>query len=113
MGKKEKEHRKKVTVRNAKLKQQKSAMQKAFDQLLKSQMDKLIEEQNLKVEMSGNNLNFEVVEEKTFDHALSLKPDPEKSKMIENLTIEDREIDINVDMPGEFVEYKEKEKTEK
>jgi hypothetical protein len=91
MGKKEKEHRKKVAARNEKIKQKKSAMQKAFDLLLKTQMDKMIEENNLNVEMSGNNLNFEVVEEKTFDHALSFQPNPEKSKLIENLFVDNAE----------------------
>ena len=37
MGKKAKEHRKKVAARNAKINQKKSAMQKTFDLLLKNQ----------------------------------------------------------------------------
>ena len=37
MGKKAKEHRAKVAKRNAKIKQQKSGMQKAFDLLLQEQ----------------------------------------------------------------------------
>ena len=42
MGKKAKEHRKKVANRNAKIKQQKSGMQKAFDLLVKQQIENMI-----------------------------------------------------------------------
>ena len=42
MGKKAKEHRKKVAARNAKISQKKSAMQKAFDIIIK-QLDQMAE----------------------------------------------------------------------
>ena len=41
MGKAAKEHRKKVAKRNAKIKQEKAGMQKAFDMLLQQQLEKL------------------------------------------------------------------------
>jgi hypothetical protein len=41
MGKKEKEHRKKVAARNQKLKAQKNAMQKMFDASMKQQLEDL------------------------------------------------------------------------
>ena len=41
MGKKTKEHRKKVAARNQKLTAQKSAMQKIFDQSMRQQLEDL------------------------------------------------------------------------
>ena len=41
MGKKTKEHRKKVAARNQKLTAQKSAMQKVFDQSMRQQLEEL------------------------------------------------------------------------
>jgi len=41
MGKKTKEHRKKVAARNQKLTAQKSAMQKMFDQSMRQQLEDL------------------------------------------------------------------------
>lgn len=41
MGKKAKEHRKKVAARNQKITAQKSAMQKMFDQSMKQQLEDL------------------------------------------------------------------------
>jgi hypothetical protein len=41
MGKNAKEHRKKVAARNQKLKAQKTAMQKMFDESMKKQLEEL------------------------------------------------------------------------
>jgi preprotein translocase subunit SecA len=41
MGKKEKEHRKKVEVRNQKINAQKNAMQKILDESMKKQLEEL------------------------------------------------------------------------
>ena len=41
MGKKEKEHRKKVEARNQKINAQKNAMQKIFDESMKKQLEDL------------------------------------------------------------------------
>lgn len=41
MGKKEKEHRKKVAARNQKLKSQQGAMQKLFTESMKTQIEEL------------------------------------------------------------------------
>ena len=62
MGKKAKEHRKKVEKRNAKIKQQKSGMQKAFDLLMKEQIEKMKNNDNLNVSLSGQPLTFNVLE---------------------------------------------------
>ena len=67
MGKAAKEHRKKVAKRNAKVKEQKSGMQKAFDLLMKQQIDAMANEENLKAQIGDQDLNFEVVEEKRLD----------------------------------------------
>lgn len=82
MGKKAKEHRKKVAKRNAKIKQQKSGMQKAFERLIEEQMTKLREEQELNAKLGEQELNFEVVDEKVVDHAFSFIPNPEESAKI-------------------------------
>ena len=82
MGKAAKEHRKKVAKRNAKIKQQKSGMQKAFERLIEEQMTKLREEQELNAKLGEQELNFEVVDEKVVDHAFSFIPNPEESAKI-------------------------------
>ena len=81
MGKKAKEHRKKVAKRNATIKQKKSAMQKAFDMLIQQQLDKLKQE-DVKVESGGQEVNFEVVEEKVIEHAFKFTPNEEESAKI-------------------------------
>jgi hypothetical protein len=116
MGKKSKEHRVKVAKRNAKIKQQKSGMQKTFDILLQEQTKKLKNDE-MKVEIQGNDINYEVVEHKTIDHAFKFTPNEEESAKINKefepeydsveYTIEDREIDVDTDMAGEFVKYEE------
>ena len=83
MGKKAKEHRKKVAKRNAKIKQQKSAMQKAFDKLLKAQMDEMISKENTQVSVGDKKMDFEIlgeIEDKQDVVRLSL--DPEESAKI-------------------------------
>jgi hypothetical protein len=65
MGKREKEHRKKVAKRNAKLNQQKSAIQRKFDELLKAQTQKLTGNEEMNVDLDGKSLNFEVVDKIT------------------------------------------------
>ena len=56
MGKKAKEHRAKVAKRNARLAQQKSGMQKAFDMLIQQQLEKLKEDE-LKAQVGEQELN--------------------------------------------------------
>jgi hypothetical protein len=82
MGKKAKEHRAKVAKRNAKIQQQKSAMQKAFDSLLKSQMDEMINNENTTVSLSGQSFGFEVLNESVVEDGITLSIDPEKSQQI-------------------------------
>lgn len=67
MGKKAKEHRQKVAKRNAKIKQQKSAMQKAFDALLKAQVEEFKNKENAQVKLGDKDLNFEVLEEEILE----------------------------------------------
>jgi hypothetical protein len=81
MGKKAKEHRRKVEARNARIKQQKSGMQKAFDMLLKQEIERLKQE-DVKVEAGGQEVNFEVVEEKVIEHAFKFTPNEEESAKI-------------------------------
>lgn len=81
MGKKAKEHRKKVAKRNVKLAQQKSGMQKAFDMLVQQQIEKLKEDE-LKAQVGENEINMEVIEDRVVDHAFSFIPNPEESAKI-------------------------------
>jgi hypothetical protein len=81
MGKREKEHRKKVANRNVRLKQQKSGMQKAFDMLVQQQLEKLKEDE-LKVQVGDKEINMEIVEDRVIDHAFSFIPNPEESAKI-------------------------------
>jgi hypothetical protein len=52
MGKKDKEHRKKVEARNQRIKSQQSSMQKLFNEAMKQQLEKLKEQKE--GEMSGD-----------------------------------------------------------
>jgi hypothetical protein len=99
MGKKDKEHRSKVAKRNAKVKEQKSGMQKAFDLLMKQQIDAMANEENLKAQIGDQELNFEVVEEKTIDHAFKFTPNEEESQKI------NKEFEGNVSFKEENPEF--------
>jgi hypothetical protein len=81
MGKAAKEHRKKVAKRNAKIKQQKSGMQKAFDMLVQQQLEKLKNDE-VKVEAGGQGVNFDIVEQKVVEHAFKFTPNEEESAKI-------------------------------
>jgi hypothetical protein len=81
MGKAAKAHRKKVEKRNAKIKQQKSGMQKAFDMLLKQQLENLKEEE-LKAQVGEQDIKMEVVDDRVIDHAFSFIPNAEESEKI-------------------------------
>ena len=91
MGKKAKEHRKKVAKRNVKLAQQKSGMQKAFDMLIQEQLNKLKEEE-LSAQVGDQKLDMSVVEEKIVEHAFKFTPNPEESAKI-NKEFEDTQIE--------------------
>jgi hypothetical protein len=83
MGKEAKKHRAKVAKRNAKVKEQKSGMQKAFDLLMKQQIDAMAnEEKDFTIENKGQEVNFEVVEDKTIEHAFKFTPNEEASAKI-------------------------------
>ena len=90
MGKAEKEHRKKVAKRNAKLAQQKSGMQKAFDMLIQEQLNKL-KENELTAQIGEQELDMSVVEEKIVEHAFKFTPNPEESAKI-NKEFEETEV---------------------
>jgi membrane-bound lytic murein transglycosylase MltF len=90
MGKAAKEHRKKVAKRNAKLAQQKSGMQKAFDMLIQEQLNKL-KENELTAQIGEQELDMSVVEEKIVEHAFKFTPNPEESAKI-NKEFEETEV---------------------
>lgn len=96
MGKKAKEHRKKVAKRNEKLKQQKSGMQKAFDMLLKQQLEK-IKKDDLTVQVGDKPMDMSIVDDRIVDTPFSFIPNPEESKKINK----------------EFEEINQEENTEK
>ena len=81
MGKKAKEHRAKVAKRNARLAQQKSGMQKAFDMLIQQQLENLKEEE-ITAQVGDQELNMSIVEDKIVEHAFKFTPNPEQSAKI-------------------------------
>jgi hypothetical protein len=90
MGKKAKEHRRKVAKRNSVLAQKKSGMQKAFDMLIQEQLNKLKEEE-LSAQVGDQQLDMSVVEEKIVEHAFKFTPNPEESAKI-NKEFEETEV---------------------
>jgi hypothetical protein len=81
MGKNAKEHKKRVAKRNARLAQQKSAMQKAFDTLLQQQLNKL-DDNELKVETNGKEMNFQLVDDDVINQGFKFVPNEEESSKI-------------------------------
>jgi hypothetical protein len=95
MGKAAKAHRAKVQKRNRKIAQERSGMQKAFDLIMKNQMDLLQNKDELNVSVGNQEMGFEVIEEKQIDHAFQYTPNPDASKLIsqqfQDQTIEETE----------------------
>ena len=81
MGKKAKEHRKKVAARNAKIKQQKSGMQKIVDRMIQEQLNKMKEEES-KVANGATQMDFQVVEDRVIENAFKFTPNEEESAKI-------------------------------
>ena len=92
MGKKAKEHRAKVAKRNARIKQEKTAMQKAFDKLLQEQLEKLKSEE-MTAMVGDQEVKMEMVEDRVIDHAFKFIPNAEESakinKEFEDVIVED------------------------
>ena len=92
MGKKAKEHRAKVAKRNARIKQEKTAMQKAFDKLLQEQLEKLKSEE-VTAMVGDQEVKMEMVEDRVIDHAFKFIPNDEESakinKEFEDVIVED------------------------
>jgi hypothetical protein len=82
MGKAAKAHRAKVQKRNRKMAQERSGMQKAFDLIMKNQMDLLQNKDEMNVKVGDQEMGFEVIEEKQVDHAFQYQPNPDASKLI-------------------------------
>ena len=66
-------------------------MQKAFDLLLQQQIENMKEEQ-LKAQAGDTDLNFEIVEERTVDHAFNFVPNEEESTKI-NKEFEEEQVE--------------------
>jgi hypothetical protein len=68
MGKREKEHRKKVAKRNQRIASEKTKMQKAFNKLLQEQMEKFKESEQKEevkefdVQVGGSPIEFNVID---------------------------------------------------
>ena len=61
MGKKAKEHRKKVAARNQKINADKKKMKKMYQEMFNKKMEEL--SQNLNIDANGQDVPFEVVSE--------------------------------------------------
>ena len=81
MGKAAKAHRQKVAKRNARIKQERSGMQKAFDLLMKNQLE-MLENKDMSVKVGNEEMGFEVVEERQVDHAFQYQPNPNASHLV-------------------------------
>ena len=81
MGKKAKEHRKKVAARNAKIKQQKSGMQKIFDRMIQEQLNKMKQEES-ETDNGVTQMDYQVVEERVVENAFKFTPNDEESAKI-------------------------------
>jgi len=81
MGKAAKAHRQKVAKRNARIKQERSGMQKAFDLLMKNQLE-MLENKDMSVKVGEQEMGFEVVEERQVDHAFQYQPNPDASHLV-------------------------------
>ena len=104
MGKEVKKHRAKVAKRNKQIDQKKSGMQKAFDLLVQEQLKKLDTDKEISIQHEGQDLNFEMVEDKIVN-TISIKPNEEESakinKEFETQSLPEEKIMTNV-------EYKER-----
>jgi len=81
MGKAAKAHRQKVAKRNARIKQERSGMQKAFDLLMKNQLE-MLENKDMSVKVGEQEMGFEVIEERQVDHAFQYQPNPDASHLV-------------------------------
>jgi hypothetical protein len=81
MGKAAKAHRQKVAKRNARIKQERSGMQKAFDLLMKNQLE-MLENKDMSVKVGNEEMGFEVIEERQVDHAFQYQPNPDASHLV-------------------------------
>jgi len=98
MGKKAKEHRQKVAKRNAKIKQQKSAMQRAFDALLKAQVEEFKNKENAQVKLGDKDLNFEVLEDEILEEqgGVRLFINPSESEKINKEFEEEQSVEDQI-----------------
>jgi hypothetical protein len=62
MGKKTKEHRRKVAKRNQRISEEKGKMQRQFNNLLKQEMEKLQNSEELNVQVGDKPVEFSIVD---------------------------------------------------
>ncbi len=101
MGKKAKEHRKKVAKRNAKINAEKYAMKKVINEMWQKELEKAQNEE-LTAKLGNEEIQTEIVEDRVIDHAFKFIPNEEESAKINKefepeydsagYTIEDREL---------------------
>jgi hypothetical protein len=56
-------------------------MQKAFDLLMKNQLE-MLENKDMSVKVGDQEMGFEVVEERQVDHAFQYQPNPDASHLV-------------------------------
>ena len=84
MGKAKKEHRARVAKRNQRIAEEKGRMQREFNKLLKAEMEKLQQGEDLSIQMGDNPVNFEFVdgqstsENNTTEEFVEVKEDNEQ-----------------------------------
>jgi hypothetical protein len=92
MGKAKKEHRAKVAKRNQRISEEKMKMQRAFNKLLKEQMDKFTESEDLNVQVGDNRVEFSVVDpHDVVENVIDVDTIGEVTTVKESITSEDEE----------------------
>ena len=106
MGKRAKAHRAKVAKRNRKIEQKKYSAQNALTKLMEEMALKK-DAENMTVESGGKEVPFEFVAEPESSGIKGFEVSDEPEFDSAGFSIEDREIDIDTDMDGEFVKIKD------
>jgi hypothetical protein len=92
MGKAKKEHRAKVAKRNQRISEEKMKMQRAFNKLLKEQMDKFTEGEDLNVQVGNKPVEFNVVDPNdVVENVIDVETIGEVTTVKESITAEDEE----------------------
>lgn len=92
MGKKAKEHRRKVEKRNRKIQQEKQMMKRQIDKLFEQRLDTIKNDPNIGVKLGDKDLPFSIVEDS------NIFPNTKINPIVNELNFEDSNNDQFVDI---------------